>query len=525
MTDKMFSETDLRQIRDEGLEPEQVLAQIELFERGMTPIILNRPCAIDDGIVTIKRDEIAGLIARHEQALQEFRVFKFVPASGAASRMFKSWWGVLEMGRFDDLKDKRAFFQDLKNYAFFQDLYSIITKKGEDIFKLLNSKNEKTIVEYILTPKGLDYGNLPKALLKFHVYPGGARTALEEHLVEAAFYATKRDPCPCGAHRRGSCHIHFTVSEDHRNYVENYLSEVKSIYENLYEVNLHIEISVQLPSTNTIAVDIANIPFRTKQGRLVFRPGGHGALLHNLKQIDGDIIFIKNIDNVVPDWLKTPTIIYKKILGGFLATLQEEVYRNLRLLHAEQMPDKDLISGIISFCERKLCIVFPAGFEMMSLREKIRFLIEKLDRPLRVCGVVKNEGEPGGGPFWVDEHDGTQSLQIVESMQIDESSDEQQAIWSSATHFNPVDMVCSVRNFRGKKFELDDYINPETFCIVRKTQEGKEFKALELPGLWNGSMALWNTIFVEVPIETFNPVKTVYDLLRPQHSRNSLITT
>lgn len=509
--DKMFSDGDLSQIKIEGLTPDQVLAQMKLFEKGMTPLRLNRACVVDDGIVTIKQKEIAALIARYEQAVHEFRVLKFVPASGAASRMFKEWFNVMEKGSFDNLQNKAFFFRDLKHYAFFQDLYDAISKKDKNLFNLINNKQVAKIIAYILTGKGLNYGSLPKALLKFHVYPEGARTALEEQLVEAIFYVTDR---------KHICHVHFTVSEEHRNDVESYVSKVKEIYEKRYGVNIHVEISGQLLSTKTIAVDLANLPFRDSCGKLVFRPGGHGALLENLNQVNGDIIFIKNIDNVVPDRLKTPTIFYKKILGGYLVVLQEEVHHYLHLLSRGEVAEAS-VGTIKSFCEKKLYIVCPSKFEEMSLKEKCDFLKIKLNRPIRVCGVVKNEGEPGGGPFWVNEKDGTQSLQIVELFQIDERSNQQRAIWSSATHFNPVDLVCSVRNFQGKKFDLSGYVNPETICISRKTEKGKELKALEFPGLWNGSMALWNTIFVEVPIETFNPVKTVHDLLRPQHGTSS----
>jgi hypothetical protein len=507
MIDKIFSDADCKQIKNERLMPDQVLDQIRLFKKGMIPVKLNRPCTIGDGIITIKKKEIAALLTGYEQALQELRVLKFVPASGAASRMFKGWYNVLETGNFDNVKSKTAFFRNMKHYAFFQDLYSAMSKEGENLLELINKKNVEKIITYILTEKGLNYGNLPKALLKFHAYPEGARTALEEQMVEAVLYVTNR---------HHFCHVHFTVSEEHKKDTESYLSKVKTIYEKHYGININVEMSVQLSSTKTIAVDMANLPFRNSRGKLVFRPGGHGALLENLDRINGDIIFIKNIDNVVPDRLKQPTILYKKILGGYLIALQSELHHYLRLLSREQIVETD-VGKIKFFCEKKLCVVFPSGFEAMSLKEKCRFLIMKLNRPIRVCGVVKNEGEPGGVPFWVDENDGTQSLQIVELFQIDEKSNEQHAIWSSATHFNPVDLVCSIRNFQGKKFDLHEYVNPETICISQKSEKGRELKVLEWPGLWNGSMALWNTVFVEVPIETFNPVKTVYDLLRPQH--------
>ena len=505
-----FNRADVRQIEATGLAVERILEQIDLFKGGVPPIRLNRPCTIHDGIVDITgpEEERAAFLASYDEAAAEGRFLKFVPASGAASRMFRDWYRVIERGGFDSEEKSTKFAQDLKKFAFFDDLSVAVSRKGDNIQDLIRGGIFARIMEYILTPIGLEYGQLPKALLKFHAYPGGNRTALEEQLVEAALYV-----------RDGNriCRLHFTVSNEHKKGVEDYLFQVRGDYEKHYDVRFNLELSTQLPSTNTIAVDMENRPFRNRDGSLVFRPAGHGALLENLNRARGDIIFIKNIDNVVPDRLKPTTVIYKKVLGGYLVALQKEIFRYLRLLSEDNMVNKELMEEIGDFCQKKLNITFPAGFKDLSLLDKRVFICERLYRPLRVCGMVKNEGEPGGGPFWVDERDGTQSLQIIEEFQIDKNSQTQRAIWSSATHFNPVDLVCGVRDYRGRKFDLHQFVNRETVGISQKSKKGKEIKALELPGLWNGSMYLWNTVFVEVPVETFNPVKTADDLLREEH--------
>jgi hypothetical protein len=312
------------------------------------------------------------------------------------------------------------------------------------------------------------------------------------------------------------CRLHFTLSEEHQDDVTDYLSVIKGYCEKHYDVTFDIALSTQKSSTNTIAVDLNNRPFRDQQGELVFRPGGHGALLDNLNGIDGNIIYLKNIDNIVPDRLKPITVFYKKALGGYLISLQKEIFRYLRHLDKAELDEKTL-QEMKLFSENKLHLVIPPWFEDLPLAEKCSFVFKILNRPIRVCGMVRNQGEPGGGPFWVNGEDGTQSLQIIEESQIDSGSTEQKAIWSRATHFNPVDLVCGVRDYRSCKFDLHEFVNRDAYFISQKSEKGRDLKALELPGLWNGSMAFWNTIFVEVPIETFNPVKTIHDLLRPQH--------
>jgi hypothetical protein len=404
-----------------------------------------------------------------------------------------------------------AFARDLKKFAFYDDLRDAIRRDGLDIGALMEKRQYKEVLGYILTLRGLNYGSLPKALLKFHAYPGGSRTALEEHLVEAALY---------GRDSLDRCRVHFTVSPEHETVVKECLDRLKGPYESRLGVCFDLELTVQQSSTNTIAMGLDGFPHRDSQGRLVFRPGGHGALLRNLNSIDGDIIFIKNIDNVVPDRLKPATTHHKKILAGHLVSLQSDMFRYAAML-AEGRATEELITRIGRFCKEKLHREPSPFFSDQPLPEKVRWLFDRLNRPLRICGMVRNEGEPGGGPFWVEDREGegqgAQSLQIVEEFQVDAGSADQRSLWTAATHFNPVDLVCGIRDYRRRKYDLDRFVDHRAVCISIKSEKGRNLLALELPGLWNGAMARWNTIFVEVPIETFNPVKTVADLLRPQH--------
>jgi hypothetical protein len=508
MPDDLFSADHIRQIREHGLTEAQVLEQMQRFKIGAAPIRLNRPCTVGDGIISIPTGEIEGLVKYHNREAAKGRFMKFVPASGAASRMFKEWFHCLDEGCFGTETATHAFAGDIRKFAFYEDLYRQISRRGQSLDGWLEQGCYRNILAEILTAEGLNYGYLPKALLKFHTYPEGSRTALEEHLVEAVLYVKDR---------RRICRIHFTVSEEHRRDVEQYLSGIKKHYEQQYDVRFDIDVSVQGADTDIIAVDMENRPLLDEAGKLVLRPGGHGALLSNLNRLPaGDIIFLKNIDNVVPDHLKTPTVLHKKILGGYLITLQKRIFEYLKRLAADFIDEGEL-DLIVSLSKERLSIIFPTWFTDLSLVEKRAMIFSKLNRPVRVCGMVKNEGEPGGGPFWVNEKDGTQSLQIIEEFQVDTQSQSQQAAWSLATHFNPVDLVCGIRDYRNRKYDLQQFVNQEAFSVVRKSEKGRDLRALELPGFWNGSMANWITIFVEVPLETFNPVKTVYDLLRPAH--------
>jgi len=507
VAEKILSASDIEHIRARGTTEEKVLRQIDLCRLGAVTVTLERPATVGDGIIRVAGGERENLVALHDEAAKAGRCLKFVPASGAATRMFREWHGVFNRGGFESHKDFEAFAANLSRYAFYGDLDAALSGAGHDLGDLVARGRGRELLDFILNDKGLHYAWKPKALLQFHQYDDRARTALEEHLVEAALYAKDGN---------GLCRIHFTVSEEHLEPVRGLLERVTGLYEKRFGVRFAVGLSIQSESTDTIAVDLENRPFRDRDGRLLFRPGGHGALLYNLDGIDGDIVFIKNIDNIVPDRLKDTTVLYKKILGGYLVGLQRELFGHLQAL-SERAAGESAIGAAVRFAADRLSCALPPGFEGRSLEERRQALIGKLNRPLRVCGMVKNEGEPGGGPFWVTGKNGGCSLQIVEEVQVDKSRGNQAALWASSTHFNPVDLVCGIRDFRGRKFDLERFVDADQVFISTKSHEGCDIKALELPGLWNGSMAEWHTVFVEVPVETFNPVKTIDDLLRPTH--------
>ena len=499
---------DHKRIAAEGLTIAGIEGQLALFRRGIAPVRLERACRAGDGIMVVPQEERTRLVLGYEAASPSLQVIKFVPASGAASRMFARWYRCLRGAATEDEVLTEAFASELKQYAFFPDLKAAVAARGEDLEAMLARQDHREILAYILTDAGLNYGVLPKALIKFHAYRDGNRTALEEHLVEAALYA--RD----GEKR---ARLHFTVSREHRDAVQEHLEAVIPGYEKKYDTRFDVGLSTQDGATNTLAVDLRHRPFRDDEGRLVFRPGGHGSLLANLNKLDADIIFLKNIDNVVPDRLKPETVFWKKLLAGVLLRVQGEVFRSIGLLERDGCTEGEA-EAIRLFCEGEMNIVLPEDFRERTLAERRRFLLGRLNRPLRVCGIVKNEGEPGGGPFWVEDRAGEgPSLQIIESFQVAQDDPQQRAAWASATHFNPVDLVCGVRDWRGEKFDLSRFVDPDTASISRKTEKGRDLLALEWPGLWNGAMACWNTLFVEVPLITFNPVKTTADLIRPQH--------
>ena len=508
---EVLTTEDLRQIEKAGISVEQVDAQINFLKKGVKPIKLNRPCAKGDGIVILHEREQAKMAELHDAASRTGRFMKFVPASGAASRMFINWHSALVRGDFGGTERGKTFSDNLHKFAFFPELKQAIASYGEDIETLLNDRKLHHVLHYILTSRGLNYKHLPKALLKFHAYgDGSGRTPIEEHLVESALYT---------ADAQKECRIHFTVSEEHIKAVSLSLKEIKKGCAGRLGVTFRIGLSSQSLSTNTLAWEGENF-FRDRAGRLVLRPGGHGALLKNLHDLDGDIIFIKNIDNVVPDRLNPTVIFYKKVLGGYFISLEEEIFRHLKRL-SDGEATAEAVREANLFCRKKLNVVFPSAFEGWPLTQQRQFIINKLNRPLRVCGMVKNEGEPGGGPFWIDEG-GEQSLQIVEYQQIDTGCEEQRAIWSASTYFNPVDIVCGMRDHRSQQFDLPFFADPTAVTLSEKIELGRKITALEHPGLWNGAMANWNTVFVDVPLATFNPVKTIEDLLRPQHLPNNL---
>ena len=405
-----------------------------------------------------------------------------------------------------ETKFEKTFFEQIEKFAFYNDLNAACEKAFEkNIPALIAEGDYKAVVAALLEAAGLNYGALPKGLLKFHRYEDGSRTPLEEHLVEGALYA---------ANKNGKVNVHFTVSPEHRRLFENLVADKAAVYAKKYGVDYNVTFSEQKPCTDTIAADMNNQPFRDN-GKLLFRPGGHGALIENLNDLDADIIFIKNIDNVVPDKLKGDTVLYKKLIAGVLVALQQKAFAYLELLDSGRYTHEQVLE-ILQFLQKKLFCKNPETKNLEDA-ELVLYLKEKLNRPMRVCGMVKNVGEPGGGPFLAYNSDGTISLQILESSQIDMDDPEKKEMFEKGTHFNPVDLVCAVRDYKGHKFDLVNFVDKATGFISYKSKNGKELKALELPGLWNGAMSDWNTVFVEVSLSTFNPVKTVNDLLREQH--------
>lgn len=499
-----LSKKDFEQIKSLGLSKRDVEKQLAVYAQGPRCLKLNRPCMVGDGILSVTSAGRKLLIRHFEAEAARHRLVKFVPASGAASRMFSSWFDAFQQGGFESVSDELAFYRNLKRMPF-----AALLKKHETARHHLEQKNTADLLSHILTGTGLHYGWLPKALIHFHVYPGGEiRTSLEEHLVEAASYI--RDAT-------GRCHIHLTLSEEHIPKVQAKLREVQNRFEHDFQVRMKVGHSVQSPATNIIAVNEDLTPFRDGEGRLVFRPGGHGALLKNLAALDADFIFVKNIDNVVPHDLLQKILPYKKMLGGLALQIQRSVFSMLRDLEQDIAPVDKIREYAGYFC-KTLNGVLPPDFSNWTAVRQRKKLFDVLNRPLRICGMVRNEGEPGGGPFWVEEKDGTQTVQIVESAHVHPRNPRQQKIWRSSEFFNPVDMVCCIRDFQGNKFCLENYIDHNAYLITSKTDKGRKLMAQELPGLWNGSMAYWNTVFVELPLTVFNPVKTVYDLLRPQHT-------
>lgn len=467
-------------MEEHGLTPAALETQLKNFREGFPFLPVTRAASCGDGIRVLDAAGIEQAAARYDRAKESLRVVKFVPASGAATRMFKDLFEFVREGRRTAVVGE--LLANRRRFAFWPELRTII---GDDA-------DERRTVENIVA-EGLRYGETPKGLVSFHRYGDEVRKAVEEHLVEGAQYAAAG----------GEVKIHFTVSPEHLTRFEALLAEKIPGYESRFGVKYRISFSVQDPSTDTLAVNPDCTPFRRADGRLLFRPAGHGALIGNLGKIDADIVFVKNIDNVTTDARRGDTVLYKKALAGVLLALQERIFEYLMAL---EVPGAEL-EPIAAFIENELCVKLPKDYGTPLLRRV-------LNRPIRVCGMVRNEGEPGGGPFWVAGADGLETLQIAESNQI---APEKRKLMRSATHFNPVDLVCSFRTSKGGRFDLQEFVDPATGFISRKSDGGRELLAQELPGLWNGAMARWNTVFVEVPITTFSPVKVVTDLLRPEH--------
>lgn len=512
----MFSSSELQQISKKGLDIETVNYQLSCFERGFPFLKIVRTASISKGILKFSETEEQNWVRIYEENISRFKVVKFVPASGAASRMFKSLIELLSAGQNPDestatdnkLDPQQAeIFSRISFFAFIEDLRSVLSEEGLGLDKLLKEEHYSTIAQAILKSSGLNYENLPKALIKFHSYPGFSRTSLEEHLVDAAMFAVDKD---------GVANLHYTISPEHEILFKQKLRDVISQYEKIYKVKFNIDFSFQKPSTDTIAVDMDNKPFRLSDQSLFFRPGGHGALIDNLNELDSDLVFINNIDNIAPERTKGIIIHYKKLLGGVLIHYEQKIFEYLKQLDAIGEPIAELIQDIKGFFDTDLNIHNEMQ-ESYDQEELIEYYRKKLNRPIRVCGMVRNVGEPGGGPFFARNADGTTSLQIVESSQIDLEVSENKIIFENASHFNPVDLVCKLTDYKGRKFDLLEFRDMQTGFISKKSKDGRDLKALELPGLWNGAMSDWNTFFVEVPIATFNPVKTINDLLRPEH--------
>lgn len=496
----IFTSNEINYIKNRGNNVELVTQQFLHYQTGFKFIQLDRIATIGDGIKQVSKTEKETLRSYYQKIAANKKIAKFVPASGAATRMFKSMYEAIQQP--NDEKNRQFslnLLNSLSKFAFYHSLHEILKKEGISLEEELEKKNFPLIFNYILDKKGLNYGNLPKGALLFHQYSDFCRTAFEEHLVEAAQYATSAN---------NECHIHFTISQDHQELFSELAHKVTPLYEQKYGVIYKISFSYQAHSTDTLAAKPDNTPYHDKNGDLLFRPAGHGALINNLNELDYDLIFVKNIDNVITEEKITPTVEYKQIIAGYLLSLQEKNFQYLDFLTKNSHIETSKLEEITQFAKKEL------GIHFSSKNPAQDELIFQLNRPMRVCGVVKNEGEPGGGPFWVKNQNGETSCQIVETNQIDKNDTTQIGILKQSTHFNPVDMVCSTKDFNGNPFHLKEFIDPNTSFISEKSQGSDTIKVMELPGLWNGAMAKWITLFVEVPLATFNPVKTIMDLLK-----------
>ena len=507
-----ITDKDLKQLESKGISKETMLSHINTFKEGIPFVKLENAAVIGNGILKFSETEEKELIAFYDSKLKELDILKFVPASGAASRMFKALFSFLSaynpaeetldayLNRTND-KDIKKFSEGLERFPFYQKVMDRIELKsdsqGEKVYKFISE---------LLGEDALNYGFYPKGLLPFHNYESSAATPFEEHLKEGALYAGSN----------GKAKLHFTISEQHEEMFGKEFKESGPKVSADTGIAYDVDYSFQKSSTDTLAVDMDNNPFRNEDGSVLFRPGGHGALIQNLNEQDADIIFIKNIDNVAVMKDAKAVADSKKVLAGVLLREQCKAFDYAALLDTGDVSDEK-IEEIKNFLSANLNVRFSNDFGSKSNTEKINILKDKVNRPIRICGMVKNEGEPGGGPFWVTNGKGEVSLQIIESAQIDMSNSQQADLLKNSTHFNPVDLVCAVRNYKGEKYDLLKFVDEKQGFITGKTKDGKELKALELPGLWNGAMAFWNTIFVEVPLVTFNPVKSVVDLLKDSH--------
>jgi nicotinamide riboside kinase len=511
-----FSSHDFLQIREHGISMENVSKQLNFFKEGFSKSILVSPATVSNGIATFLEAEMNQKALFFENNKGGVKIEKFVPASGAASRMFKFLTTFLAEFDLDNesinayinrKKDSELplFIIGLEKFPFYDAVLAVLKEKFPDYVTFKSDYKLYCFVEVLLDSQFFDYSNKPKALIPFHKYKTHIATAIEEHLNECTFYSNSK----------GDSFLHFTVSKTHQNQFEALIDFVKEKIELDSESKLHINYSYQEKYTDTIAVDLESAPFRDSLGKLVFRPGGHGSLIENINNLDSDIVFIKNIDNVIQNNIQK-TIFYKKVLAGIMMELQQQMFSYLKAFKENRIVLDD-IPEIVLFLKQKLNIKLSEDFDKFTLENKIKKIKKTLNRPIRVCGMVKNEGEPGGGPFWVRDDKGVVSLQIVESSQVDVKNSVQSRILENSTHFNPVDLVCGIKDYKGIKFDLTKFVDTKSGFIVTKSYGNEVIKAYELPGLWNGAMANWLTVFVEVPLLTFNPVKTVNDLLKAAH--------
>ena len=510
----MIDQADRAQLSALGISAEEVARQLKLFAAPPPAVLLDRPCTVGDGITVLGEADRRAAAPAYERAAAGGRLLKFIPASGAATRMFQALLagrnagGELTRAALErraaagdgDAREVLTFADGLPGFAFAPALALALRRRGRDLEALRRQGELADILAALLDADGLDYAALPKALLLFHGYPEGSRTAFEEHLFEAAAFARSA---------AGEVRLHLTVSPEHDASFAALLARCRERCEARASARFCVGFSHQKSSTDTVAVDLDNRPLRGPDGGLLFRPGGHGALIENLNDLQGDLVVIKTVDNIQPDHLRTQSVEWLRLLSGHLVALQDALFAHRAAL-AGGSPSAAHVTAAGRFAREVLGATVTRDASAATL-------CEALDRPLRVCGMVRNTGEPGGGPFWVREADGRCTRQIVESAQVDRTNAGQRAVFAAATHFNPVVLACAVRDWRGRPFELREFVDPSAVFIARKSKDGRELKALERPGLWNGAMARWHTVFVELPDTTFTPVKTVNDLLRPAH--------